>query len=238
MTGVLFLGFLLGLQHAMEADHLAALASLAARSPSRRNVVRHGVVWGLGHMVTLSAFAGAVILFERAISPMLAGWLEIAVGAMLMLLGGHLLYRLHRDRIHFHVHRHGDGRVHLHAHSHVGEAAPHAQSQHDHGHRHGVPLRSLLVGMMHGLAGSATLVVLADSALSSALDGVVYVLVFGLGSVAGMLALSLVIAVPMTWSAKSLTRASRGLQSGVGLASLALGGFVILGVATDPAFAF
>ena len=82
MTGVLFLGFLLGLQHAMEADHLAALASLAARSPSRRNVVRHGVVWGLGHMVTLSAFAGAVILFEQTVGPTLAGWLEIAVGVM------------------------------------------------------------------------------------------------------------------------------------------------------------
>ena len=98
-------------------------------------------------------------------------------------------------------------------------------------------MRSLLVGMMHGLAGSATLVVLADSALSSALDGVVYVLVFGLGSVAGMLALSLVIAIPIGWSAKSLTWANRGLQSGVGLASLALGGIVILGVVGDPAFA-
>ncbi len=237
MTGVLFLGFLLGLQHAMEADHLAALASLAARSPSRRNVVRHGVVWGLGHMVTLSAFAGAVILFEQTVGPTLAGWLEIAVGAMLMFLGGHLLYRLHRDRIHFHAHRHGDGRVHLHAHSHAGEATPHGQSRHDHGHRRGFPLRSLLVGMMHGLAGSAALVVLAGAALSSPLDGVYYVLIFGLGSVIGMVALSLVIAIPMTWSAKSLTWANRGLQSGVGLASLALGGFVILEVVGDPAFA-
>jgi ABC-type nickel/cobalt efflux system permease component RcnA len=237
MTAVLFLGFLLGLQHAMEADHLAALASLAARSPSRRSVVRHGVVWGLGHMVTLSVFAGAVILFEQAVSPALAGWLEIAVGAMLMLLGGHLLYRLHRDRIHFHVHRHDDGHVHLHAHSHAGEAAPHTRSRHDHGHRHGFPLRSLLVGMMHGLAGSAALVVLAGTALRSPLDGVFYVLIFGMGSVAGMAALSLVIAVPIGWSAKSLTWASRGLQSGVGLASLALGGFVILGVISDPAFA-
>ncbi len=237
MTGVLFLGFLLGLQHAMEADHLAALASLAARSPSRRNVVRHGVVWGLGHMVTLSAFAGAVILFEQAVGPTLAGWLEIAVGAMLMFLGGHLLYRLHRDRIHFHAHRHGDGRVHLHAHSHAGEATPHGQSRHDHGHRRGFPLRSLLVGMMHGLAGSAALVVLAGAALSSPLDGVVYVLIFGLGSVIGMAALSLVIAIPISWSAKSLTWANLGLQSGVGLASLALGGFVIREVGGDPAFA-
>jgi hypothetical protein len=91
--------------------------------------------------------------------------------------------------------------------------------------------------MMHGLAGSAALVVLAGTALRSPLDGVFYVLIFGMGSVAGMAALSLVIAVPIGWSAKSLTWASRGLQSGVGLASLALGGFVILGVISDPAFA-
>jgi ABC-type nickel/cobalt efflux system permease component RcnA len=223
MTAVLFLGFLLGLQHAMEADHLAALASLAARNRSRRSVLRHGFVWGLGHMVTLSTFAGAVIVSERAVGPNLAGWFEIAVGAMLMLLGGHLLYRLHRDRVHVHVHRHNDGRVHLHAHLRRRFG--------------GFPLRSLLVGMMHGLAGSAALVVLAGAALSSPLDGVFYVLVFALGSVAGMVALSLVIAIPIGWSAKSLTWANRGLQSGVGLASLALGGIVILGVVGDPAFA-
>ena len=226
----------------MEADHLAALASLTARNRSRRSIVRHGIVWGFGHMATLTAFAGAVIVSERAVGPALAGWLEIAVGAMLMALGGHLLYRLHRDRVHVHVHRHADGRVHLHAHSHAGEAAPHAESRHDHGHAHwharSFPLRSLLVGMMHGLAGSAALVVLAGSAFGSPLGGLAYVIVFGLGSVAGMAALSLVIAVPIGWSAKSLTWANRGLQAGVGLASLVLGGWVILGVATDPAFAF
>ncbi len=237
MTAVLLLGCLLGLQHAMEADHLAALASLAARSRSRRSVIRHGFVWGLGHMATLSTFAGAVILFERAVGPSLAGWLEIAVGAMLMLLGGHLLYRLHRDRVHFHVHSHEDGRVHLHAHSHTGEATPHVRSQHDHGHYRGFPVRSLLVGMMHGLAGSAALVVLAGAALSSPLEGLFYVLIFGFGSVIGMATLSLVIAIPISWSAKSLTWANRGLQSGVGLASLALGVFVILEVVGDPAFA-
>lgn len=237
MTAVLLLGFLLGLQHALEADHLAALASLAARCRSRRSVVRHGLAWGLGHMATLCAFAGAIILLQRAVDPALAGWLEIAVGALLMLLGGHLLYRLHRERVHFHVHRHDDGRAHLHAHSHAGEAMPHARSRHDHGHPRGFPVRSLLVGMMHGLAGSAALVVLAGAALSSPQSGFFYVIVFGLGSVIGMAALSLVIAVPISWSAKSLTWASRGLQSGVGLASLALGAYVVFGVVSDPAFA-
>lgn len=238
MITVLFIGFVLGLQHAMEADHLAALASLTARNRSRRSIVRHGVVWGLGHMATLCAFAGAIILTEHAVGPALAGWLEMAVGAMLMFLGGQLLYRLTRDRVHVHVHRHADGRVHLHAHSHAGEPASHAQSRHDHQHMRGFPLRSLLVGMMHGLAGSAALVVLAGTALASPLGGMFYVVVFGLGSVAGMAALSLVIAVPIGWSAKSLTWTNRSLQAGVGLVSLALGGFVIVSVLSDPAFAF
>jgi hypothetical protein len=102
----------------------------------------------------------------------------------------------------------------------------------------GFPLRSLLVGMMHGLAGSAALVVLAGTALASPLGGMFYVVVFGLGSVAGMAALSLVIAIPIGWSAKSLTWTNRSLQAGVGLVSLALGGFVIVSVLSDPAFAF
>ena len=240
MTAVLFLGFLLGLQHAMEADHLAALASLAARNRSRRSILRHGFVWGLGHMLTLAAFAGVVVVSQQTVGPALAGWLEISVGAILMLLGAHLLYRLHRDRVHVHVHRHDDGRVHLHAHSHAGEAALHADSPHDHAHRdsRGFPLRSLAVGMMHGLAGSAALAVLAGTSLGSPLEGLVYVLIFALGSVAGMVILSLVIAVPITWSARSLTWANRGLQAGVGLVSIALGGMVIFGVVSDPAFAF
>jgi hypothetical protein len=91
--------------------------------------------------------------------------------------------------------------------------------------------------MMHGVAGSAALVVLAGAALSSPSSGFFYVIVFGLGSVIGMAALSLVIAVPISWSAKSLTWASRGLQSGVGLASLTLGAYVVFGVVSDPAFA-
>ena len=75
MLGVLFLGLLLGMQHALEADHLAAVASLAAHSHSKRDIIRHGAVWGLGHMLTLSVFAGAVVVSERAVSASLAAWL-------------------------------------------------------------------------------------------------------------------------------------------------------------------
>ena len=119
MVGVLFLGLLLGMQHALEADHLAAVASLTAHNRSNRNIIRHGAVWGLGHMLTLSVFAGAVVLSERAVSPRLAEWLEFAVGVMLILLGASVLWRIVRERVHFHIHRHDGGQVHLHAHSHA-----------------------------------------------------------------------------------------------------------------------
>jgi ABC-type nickel/cobalt efflux system permease component RcnA len=229
MLGVLFLGLLLGMQHALEADHLAAVASLASGNRSRRSIVRHGAVWGLGHMLTLSVFAGAVVLSERAVSPRLAEWLEFAVGVTLILLGASVLYRIVRERVHFHIHRHGGGEVHLHAHSHAGDPAPHTVSPHDHVHPGAFPLRSLVVGMMHGMAGSAALVVVAATALNSTLEGLVYVFLFGLGSVAGMALLSAVIAVPLSLTARLLTWANRGLQGAIGLATMVLGGVILLG---------
>jgi ABC-type nickel/cobalt efflux system permease component RcnA len=227
MVGVLFLGLLLGMQHALEADHLAAVASLTAHNRSKRNIIRHGAVWGLGHMLTLSVFAGAVVLSERAVSPRLAEWLEFAVGVMLILLGASVLWRIVRERVHFHIHRHDGGQVHLHAHSHAGDHAPHRLSEHDHVHPDGFPMRSLLVGMMHGLAGSAALVVVAATALRSPLEGLTYVILFGLGSVAGMALLSAAVAVPLSLSARLLTWANRGLQGVIGLATMALGGVII-----------
>ncbi len=227
MVGVLFLGLLLGMQHALEADHLAAVASLAARNRSKRNIIRHGAVWGLGHMLTLSVFAGVVVLSERAVSASLAEWLEFAVGITLILLGAGVLCRIIRERVHFHVHRHADGQVHLHAHSHARDGQPHRLSEHDHVHAGGFPLRSLLVGMMHGLAGSAALVVVAATALHSPLEGLIYVILFGLGSVAGMALLSVVIAVPLSLTANLLNWANRGLQGVIGLATMGLGSVII-----------
>ncbi len=228
MIGALLLGLLLGVQHALEADHLAAVASLATSARSRRGILRHGVTWGVGHMLTLAVFAGAVIVSERTVSAALAGWLESAVGVMLVLLGASVLRRLYRERIHFHVHDHADDRVHLHAHSHAGDAAPHQHSTHDHEHPRGVPLRSLAVGMMHGLAGSAALVVLAATALGSPLEGLIYVALFGLGSVGGMALLSFAIAIPMRLTANVLTWTHRGVQGGIGCATIVLGGVIII----------
>ena len=140
---------------------------------------------------------------------------------MLVGLGTHVLWRLWRDRVHFHRHGHGDGTVHFHAHSHAGETAPHARATHV--HDHGFRWRTLLVGLMHGMAGSAALLVLAVTQASSPAVGLGYVALFGVGSMIGMGMLSAVIAVPLAVSARSLTWANRGLQGAVGLATVAIG---------------
>ena len=221
MFGILGLGFLLGMQHALEADHIAAVSSIAARRSQVGDIVRHGLTWGLGHTLTLFAFAGVALLLGRAIPDSLARPIEAAVGIMLVGLGAHVLWRLWRDRVHFHRHGHGDGTVHFHAHSHAGEVAPHSRAAH--GHEHGFRWRTLLVGLMHGMAGSAALLVLTVSQASSPAVGLGYVALFGIGSMVGMGALSALIAVPLAVTARWLTAANHGLQAVVGIVTIAIG---------------
>jgi cytochrome c biogenesis protein CcdA len=221
MFGILGLGFLLGMQHALEADHIAAVSSIAARRSRIGDIVKHGLTWGLGHTLTLFVFAGAAILLGRAIPDTIARPIEAAVGIMLIGLGAHVLWRLWRDRVHFHRHGHADGTVHFHAHSHAGDTVPHVRSVHT--HEHGFRWRSLLVGLMHGMAGSAALLVLAVTQASSPAAGLGYVALFGIGSMTGMGVLSALIAVPLAVSARFLTVANRALQGVVGVVTIAIG---------------
>jgi ABC-type nickel/cobalt efflux system permease component RcnA len=221
MFGMLGLGFLLGMQHALEADHVAAVSSIAARRTGVRDIVKHGLTWGLGHTFTLFVFAGAAILLGHAIPENVAKPLEAAVGIMLIGLGMHVLWRLLRDRVHFHQHEHGDGVRHIHAHSHAHDLVPHEQSAH--AHEHGFRWRSLVVGLMHGMAGSAALLVLALTQVADPIHGLLYVLLFGIGSMLGMGALSGVIAVPLAVSARSLTWVNRGLQVAIGTVTIGIG---------------
>ena len=226
MFGVLGLGFLLGMQHALEVDHVAAVSSIAARRTEVADVVKHGLTWGIGHTLTLFAFAGAALGLGRAIPEDLARPIEGAVGIMLVGLGAHVLWRLWRDHVHFHTHSHGDDVAHVHAHSHAGETAPHGRALHV--HAHGFRWRTLLVGLMHGMAGSAALLVLAVSQASSVAVGLGYVALFGIGSMLGMGALSVVIAVPLALSARWLSWANSGLQGAVGVMTLAIGARTIV----------
>lgn len=227
LASVLLLGFLLGMRHALDADHLAAVASLATRSRSLAQTLSQGIAWGFGHALTLTMFGGAVLLLGLAVPLRTAHALELAVGVMLVLLGMEVLYRLWRDRIHFHRHRHAEEIVHFHAHSHRGELTAHDPDRHRHRHRQSLPARALLVGMMHGLAGSAALIILSLEASHSVRWGVAYLAVFGAGSIVGMALVSAAIAVPLRLTSRRLTWAHGSLSTIVGIANIGLGFYII-----------
>ena len=222
LISVLLLGFVIGMQHSLEADHLAAVSALVSRERSLKEMTRHGVIWGLGHTAALLVLSGLVLFSPWKLPPSFGLVLEFFVGLLLVFLGAQLLYRLWRERVHFHLHRHAGGEAHIHAHSHRDDPVPHTQSRHDHSHasRGG---KTLLVGLTHGAAGSAALTVYVAASLESPLVAIAYVLLFGLGSVVGMALLSAVIALPLTATAKRLTWANRGLQIAAALASIAIG---------------
>jgi ABC-type nickel/cobalt efflux system permease component RcnA len=230
MTTLLLLAFLLGMRHALEVDHLAAVATLATRSRTRWQTVSQGAAWGLGHTLMLLAAGGACLLLSIAIPARLARGFEIGVGIMLLGLGAEVLWRVRRQNIHLHLHEHDDGTRHAHAHSHPpgDEQGPeHHAHPHFHPHPQGFPRRALLVGLVHGLAGSAALLLLTVTAIPSRWLGLAYILVFGLGSILGMAVLSAVISVPMQGTARALSRTHRVVEVVTGLATLAIGVWVI-----------
>ncbi len=225
MGSVLVLGLLIGMRHALEADHIAAVASLTARARGLREALRIGLAWGLGHTLTLFAAGLLVLSLDSVVPERVAGFLELAVGLMLVLLGADLLRRLVTARIHFHAHRHRDGTVHFHAHSHAGEGA-HVASAHDHVHRRGMVFRALVVGLVHGMAGSAALILLTAGEIESLGMALAFVALFGFGSMVGMAVLSVAIALPLQRLAKSLTRVYTGLTAAVAIATVGLGAWV------------
>ena len=221
MFGVIFLGFLIGMQHAMEADHVAAVASLATRNRSVGETARQGIAWGAGHALTLFIFGGIIVVMDTLVPQHFAQGLELAVGVMLVLLGVDVLQRLFRERIHFHQHRHGDS-VHFHAHSHTS-GLPHTEDSHQHQHPEKFPFRALFVGMMHGMAGSAALIILALNSVTSIGLGLLYIALFGIGSIFGMAMLAMVISLPLRYSSRSFTWAHNGLKFAVGIITTGLG---------------
>ena len=223
---VIFLGFLIGMQHAMEADHVAAVASLASRNRSLGETARQGAVWGLGHALTLFLFGGLVLVMDAMVPTRFAQMLELAVGMMLVLLGLDVLRRLMRERVHFHLHRHGET-VHFHAHSHQSSQPHDADSSHQHEHPKAFPLRALFVGMTHGMAGSAALIILALDSVHSPAEGILYIALFGFGSILGMAILATAISLPLRYTSRSFTWAHNGLKAAVGLVTIGLGSMLI-----------
>lgn len=187
----LLVGLLLGMGHALDPDHVVAVSTMMSqhRTLGRSSLV--GVFWGLGHTTTLFLVGLAVFLLRVRIPDWVAPIGELAVGLVLLALGVAILTGHLTRRVHAHVHRHG-GEVHVHFHSHAGSEA------HDHDHALPQHHTSLLVGMVHGLAGSAALMLLVLASIRTPTAGLLYILTFGIGSVAGMLGLSMLIGLVFT----------------------------------------
>ena len=234
MTSVLLLGFLLGMRHALDGDHLAAVAALAGGKDAKPRMIRMGLSWALGHSITLLGLGSIILLTGAVISPSLAAALELIVGFLLVALGIGVIYRVIKQRVHFHAHDHGEG-VHVHAHSHA--ASDEGKSRHDHEHVPFLSHRALAVGVVHGLAGSAALVLLTLATIDSVWAGMGYLAIFAAGTIVGMGLLSCVIALPLRLLAGRLTAYYTAVLVLVGLWSIGLGGVVIYENSTAIALA-
>jgi hypothetical protein len=236
VVSAVLLGFVLGLQHATDPDHLVAVATIVTRERRFADGALVGVLWGVGHMATLTLAGAVIVAFRLTLGAGLASGLELLVAAMLILLG---VLRLrdaargldtvpsthlaadhehgHLEAVHSHPHVHGD---HVHAHPHVHPSRSLLRAL---GARPGrLPLRALLVGAVHGMAGSAAASLLVLATLGSIAGAVAYLVVFGLGTILGMTLLTAVMAYPVTLALR-FRHARRALAVCAGLGSIAFG---------------
>jgi len=225
---ILSLGFLLGLKHATDADHVVAVTTFVSREKSLLRSCWIGLFWGAGHTLSLATAGGIILLLKVNISDSFGGWLEFGVAAMLVLLGARVLHKAWKEsfRLHRHPHSHVSGKApHTHWHVHLpGKSEEHSGWLH-------VGLRPLLVGMVHGAAGTGALMLLVFSTIRSPLQGLVYIVIFGVGSIVGMLIVSLLLSLPLRWISSRTTTGYHFIQATAGLFSCMFGvylGFDIL----------
>lgn len=219
IISILGLGFVLGLKHSVDADHVAAVSTIASEQASIFSASFVGALWGIGHTIALLATAGAILLFRLEITERMSLVLEFIVGVMLIALGVNaLLNLLSGGHLHMHVHCHG-GRVHSHPHIH---RARRRNSSYSH---HGLKIqrRPTLVGLVHGLAGSGALMLLILPSIRQSYVALLYVLIFGAGATAGMTIMSALVGLPVKLSMQRLTWANTFLRGAAGVFSVALG---------------
>jgi ABC-type nickel/cobalt efflux system permease component RcnA len=198
LLSVLALGFILGIKHAVEPDHVIAVSTIASKSNKIWQASLAGVFWGIGHTATLFIVGITFILMKGEIPEIWAMSLEFLVGIMLVYLGVTTILSL--KNVHVHEHEH-DGHEHKHIHSHDHEGI------HDHQHQHNRMsfIKSMLLGFIHGLAGSGAMILLTMSTVKSVWEAVMYILIFGVGTVIGMLFFTTIIGIPFVFSKRRLT---------------------------------
>ena len=223
IVAVSAIGGLLGLRHAFEPDHLAAVSTLATRpSPRLWGAARLGLVWGLGHTVTVGVFALLIIVLGVQIPPRFWPAAELVVAGLLVVLGVMVIWRYARGRWHMHAHRHemrdaGTATSHIHLHSHTDD------SSHGHGHARVDARRSLGFGIAHGLAGSGAIAALLVAAVPDTASRLAYFAAFSVGTIVGMLAVSLILAMLVRMAAERSARWATVLHVGAAAGSVVAG---------------
>lgn len=237
LFSIIALGFFLGMRHATDADHVVAVTTIVSRERSVRSAALIGILWGLGHTLTIFLVGSLIILFGVVIPPRLGLTMELSVGLMLILLGIlNLSGMMQWITQNFgagvtHTHSHG-GVVHSHgtpADASEAENAPSLGWLDRTFGRLGLyqTLRPLAIGIVHGLAGSAAVALLVLTTIRVSYLAIAYLLVFGLGTVAGMMLITAAIAVPFTLSEKRFLRMNRVLATASGVISLVLGSVIV-----------
>ena len=243
---ILIIGFFLGMRHATDPDHVIAVSTIVSRERSLTRASLIGAFWGLGHTITIVAVGAAIIAFNLVIPPRMGLSMEFAVALMLILLGVLNLTGVtkwlsekfspahpHITGEHAHLHEHRS-HVHYHWHAHQPTAEHHADSlptakwMSKPFAKLGVfhTVRPLLVGIVHGLAGSAAVALLVLSTIHETRWAIFYLLIFGVGTIAGMMLITMALALPFSYAGTRFSWLNRGLITGSGLLSLGFGLFL------------
>jgi len=223
----LLLGFAVGLAHALDADHVAAVAAMMGKGDNARGVIARGAAWGLGHTLALFLICSAVLLLGLTISGTVETALELAVGVLIAALGLRVLWKLRRERIHIHAHEH-DGDRHVHAHSHAGDPDRRDAAIHEHQHVTRALLPTLGIGLLHGAAGSAGLLVLIVATAPSTTQAMLAFAVFGTGSLIGMTMLTAAASYPLGRIHRGAAWMRTSLALTIGGLALLIGGGVVI----------
>lgn len=219
------LGFVLGLKHALDADHVVALSTFVSQTRSLKQSSWFGISWGMGHTLTLSLVGLVILVFRLTVPEKLALAFEFLVGILLVGLGANVIRRTLQGKLHLHAHAQGNDVVHTHRHAHRWSPF------------HGPTHASFAVGMVHGLAGSAALAVLVLTTVPSVVAGLLFILIFGAGSILGMFITTTLIAVPLQMVSR-LGRMSTTVNVVAGTASVLLGIFFMYEIGVVNALFF
>ena len=213
----LFLGLALGAAHALDPDHLVAVGTLSAESKNVRQSSVLGILWGAGHTLALALAGGIVLSMKWTISSQFALGMEVLVGLMIIILGARLLWCSFQT-VTLHVHQHSHkGTMHSHVHLHGHDTVTH------HHHIFDSKMKALTVGFVHGLAGSAALSLAVLSTAPSVFWGLTYILIFGVGSIGGMLAVSTMLSLPFVYATGVW---HHQIKCGAGLLAVGFGSYV------------